>query len=56
MIDQSDFVDRIASAVLVGRRKRRVIRDERMARLEATIYAQDVARKLPGLFMSREKQ
>lgn len=50
MIDESAFIDRIAAAVLAGRRKRRIIPDEHYARLQATLKAQDVARKLPGLF------
>ena len=50
-IDESEFVDRIAAAVLDGRqRKRLFIRDERMMRLHAILYAQNVARKLPSLF------
>ena len=50
-MNEGDFITRIAKAVFVGRVKNLGIpRDERYRQVEATIYAQDVARKLPGLF------
>lgn len=57
MIDRAAFIERIAAAVFVGRRKysmrypdRRPWKGDSYEWVSAGAYAEDVARKLPGLF------
>lgn len=50
MISRREFIDRITEAVLAGRRKRSAIPNEQEARQHARAYAEDVAKKITGLF------